>query len=232
MVKTRLQSSSSGFEPRSPLPARPGQGVLLYRPSVLHCLRHVLVEEGMRGLFRGLGPNLVGVAPSRAIYFWAYSTSKARLNSSAPLAGRDTPAVHVLSAATAGCVSSVTTNPIWVVKTRLQLDREVTPTGWAAVIRQIGRERGLRGFYLGLSASLYGTSETVLHFVLYEHLKARLGEWVGREGGGRGQDARHFLGLMACGAVSKTVATCAAYPHGGSITHASCWSLKEKYFFS
>jgi hypothetical protein len=24
----------------------------------------------MSGLFKGLGPNLMGVAPSRAIYFW------------------------------------------------------------------------------------------------------------------------------------------------------------------
>lgn len=27
--------------------------------------RHILETEGVQGLFRGLGPNLVGVAPSR-----------------------------------------------------------------------------------------------------------------------------------------------------------------------
>ena len=27
--------------------------------------RHIIEHEGVRGLFKGLGPNLIGVAPSR-----------------------------------------------------------------------------------------------------------------------------------------------------------------------
>ena len=71
----------------------------------LHCLlffRHIWKHEGPTGLFRGLGPNLIGVAPSRAIYFWSYSTTKKELNSRLPLANRDSPFVHVMSAASAG----------------------------------------------------------------------------------------------------------------------------------
>ena len=60
------------------------------------------MHEGPRGLFRGLGPNLVGVAPSRAIYFWSYSTTKKTLNRRLPKPNRDTPFVHVVSAASAG----------------------------------------------------------------------------------------------------------------------------------
>lgn len=43
--------------------------------------RHIVQNEGPRALFKGLGPNLVGVAPSRAIYFCAYSQTKSALNS-------------------------------------------------------------------------------------------------------------------------------------------------------
>jgi hypothetical protein len=68
----------------------------------LCCDRHIWVHEGPRGLFRGLGPNLVGVAPSRAIYFWSYSTTKKGLNCRLPKPNRDTPFVHVVSAASAG----------------------------------------------------------------------------------------------------------------------------------
>jgi len=64
--------------------------------------RHIVRTEGARGLFRGLGPNLVGVAPSRAIYFFAYSTAKQKINASVPKRNRDTPFVHVVSAACAG----------------------------------------------------------------------------------------------------------------------------------
>lgn len=58
-------------------------------------------REGPRALFKGLGPNLVGVAPSRAIYFCAYSQSKEFLNRSAVLPP-NSAAVHVCSASCAG----------------------------------------------------------------------------------------------------------------------------------
>lgn len=67
----------------------------------------------------GLGPNLVGVAPSRAIYFCTYSQAKVFWNNLLP---PDSPVVHVCSASCAGFMASTCTNPIWFVKTRLQLD--------------------------------------------------------------------------------------------------------------
>ena len=85
--------------------------------------RYIKRTEGIRGLYKGLGPNIVGVAPSRAIYFWAYSTAKKYVNSSLPKRNRDTPLVHVLAAGMAGFTASSLTNPIWLVKTRLQLDK-------------------------------------------------------------------------------------------------------------
>lgn len=48
--------------------------------SILQCLRLIVQTEGSRALFKGLGPNIVGVAPSRAIYFCAYSQTKTFLN--------------------------------------------------------------------------------------------------------------------------------------------------------
>jgi len=223
VVKTRLQSSSSGFE----IAGLPGNQRAA--GSVYQCLRQVLVQEGIAGLFRGLGPNLVGVAPSRAIYFWAYSSCKTSLNRQALFGQRDTPLVHLTSAAAAGCVSSVTTNPIWVVKTRLQLDREQKPTSLGNVIKQISKESGIRGFYLGLTASIYGISETVVHFVVYEHLKKRMSTWLGQRHDQH--DMKHFLGFMACGAASKTGATCLAYPHEVVRTRLREPGLKYRSFW-
>ena len=65
------------------------------------CCRHIVEREGPRALFKGLGPNLVGVAPSRAIYFCAYSQSKEFLNTSGVLPP-NSAAVHVCSASCAG----------------------------------------------------------------------------------------------------------------------------------
>lgn len=41
-------------------------------------------------------------------------------------------------------------------------------------IRRIYKTSGLLGFYKGISASYVGISETVIHFVIYEALKAKL----------------------------------------------------------
>lgn len=66
--------------------------------------RHIVEHEGPRALFRGLGPNLVGVAPSRAIYFCAYSQSKEFFNT---IMSPDTAFVHLCSAGCAGKFSKL-----------------------------------------------------------------------------------------------------------------------------
>jgi len=181
--------------------------------SAWACIKHIRSHEGLRGLFRGLGPNLVGVAPSRAIYFWTYSTTKQNLNSKLPPFHRESPFVHMVSAAAAGFISSCFTNPIWLVKTRLQLNR--SGDGFFAVGRTIYLEqakygwwRGLAGFWKGVTASWYGISETIFHFVIYEHLKETFTDHRKGE-----KSMLDFAVYMLCGATSKTCATCLCYPH-------------------
>eukprot|EP00091_Calanus_sinicus_P018856 TRINITY_DN4457_c0_g1_i3.p1 TRINITY_DN4457_c0_g1~~TRINITY_DN4457_c0_g1_i3.p1 ORF type:complete len:256 (+),score=52.27 TRINITY_DN4457_c0_g1_i3:316-1083(+) len=99
-----LQSKLSAFGDRTSVKIHTGSSQVTYaqtkqtraNPGVWACLMHIWKREGVKGLYRGLGPNLVGVAPSRAIYFWSYSTTKKNLNNSLPKVNRDTPFVHVL----------------------------------------------------------------------------------------------------------------------------------------
>lgn len=87
----------------------------------------------------------------------------------------DSPFSHILSASCAGFVSSTATNPIWFVKTRLQLDHDSnSKMGVRECIKRIYETNGLRGFYKGITASYFGISETVVHFVIYEALKKKL----------------------------------------------------------
>lgn len=59
----------------------PHTSTILYVLYFLTSTRYIVQNEGPRALFKGLGPNLVGVAPSRAIYFCTYSQTKNSLNS-------------------------------------------------------------------------------------------------------------------------------------------------------
>lgn len=48
--------------------------------NVRSIYRYIVETEGSRALFKGLVANVVGVAPSRAIYFCAYSQAKTSLS--------------------------------------------------------------------------------------------------------------------------------------------------------
>uniref|UniRef100_A0A8C8I264 Solute carrier family 25 member 36-A n=1 Tax=Oncorhynchus tshawytscha TaxID=74940 RepID=A0A8C8I264_ONCTS len=185
-------------------------------PGPLHCLKLILEKEGARSLFRGLGPNLVGVAPSRAIYFAAYSSAKERMNG---VFQPDSTQVHMVSAGLAGFTAITATNPIWLIKTRMQLDsrnRGEKPMNAFECLRQVYQTEGLRGFYRGMSASYAGISETVIHFVIYESIKRRILEAKATQHMDEesSKDASDFVGMMLAAATSKTCATSIAYPHG------------------
>ncbi|XP_074102918.1 replication in mitochondria 2 [Cotesia typhae] len=202
------------------LPSPPSQS----SPGLIHCLRYIVKYEGVGALFKGLGPNLVGVAPSRAIYFCTYSQSKSFFNSNLPTAP-DSAMVHVFSAACAGFVACTATNPIWFVKTRLQLDHSHNVENRSTAIdciRKIYRQSGYLGFYKGIVASYVGISETVIHFVIYEAVKSwlikrRVRDSIKnnnpKEENSSSKTSRDFIEFMAAGAFSKTVASCIAYPH-------------------
>ncbi len=118
---------------------------------------------------------LVGIIPTRAIYFWAYSTTKERL---AKQLG-DSPVNHLISAFSAGITSNTLTNPLWMVKSRFQLlgDASLGQRAFANyrdVIRSIWIQEGPPGFFKGLTASYVGCFEGAIHWVVYEQLKARL----------------------------------------------------------
>ncbi|XP_023674291.1 solute carrier family 25 member 36-A-like [Paramormyrops kingsleyae] len=218
VVKTRLQSSSiTLYISEVQLGTVSGAGVARVSPGPLHCLKMILEKEGPRSLFRGLGPNLVGVAPSRAIYFAAYSGAKEKLNA---IFQPESTLVHMMSAGLAGFTAITTTNPIWLIKTRLQLEarnRGERRMSTLDCIRRVYRYDGVRGFYRGMSASYAGISETVIHFVIYESIKRRLLQAKAAahvdEEEETVRDASDFLGMMLAAATSKTCATSIAYPH-------------------
>ena len=134
--------------------------------------RDIYREESSRALFKGLGPTLVGVIPARSINFFTYGNGK-RLIADKFNDGRENSWIHLSAAALAGIVTGTATNPIWVVKTRLQLvqgDKKVLGGSWNC-IKKIMREEGIRGFYKGLSASYLGVTEGIIQWVLYERFK-------------------------------------------------------------
>ncbi|KAK2774000.1 hypothetical protein FQN52_004442 [Onygenales sp. PD_12] len=239
VLKTRLQSDFYQAQLRAlreshPLPQTTSvlslpRSAMLHFTETLQMLRTIHVHEGWRGLFKGLGPNLIGVVPARSINFFAYGNGKRLINEYFGYDPATSPiGVHLSAAAMAGIVTGTATNPIWLVKTRLQLDKSSASNvpgrgrqyknSWDC-IRQTVRHEGIRGLYRGLSASYLGVTESTLQWVLYEQMKRALAEREAR----RLADSKHVSswvddaevwgGKLFAAGFAKFFAATVTYPH-------------------
>lgn len=142
--------------------------------SIVHGLQTIAREEGVKGLYKGLLPNIIRDIPFSALAFSFYSQYQKALSDSP-----DQPNIVVkfLSGVMAGFSATVITHPFDVVKTRLQYahlnkDPSLQYSGTLQGISSIWRSEGLVGFTRGLSIRLIEKSISYgLVWSLYESYK-------------------------------------------------------------
>uniref|UniRef100_A0A7S2W927 Mitochondrial folate transporter/carrier n=1 Tax=Mucochytrium quahogii TaxID=96639 RepID=A0A7S2W927_9STRA len=192
LIKTRFQVDETR-----------GKGSLFNRGAgVLKEAYRVSTESGIRGLYRGLLPSVMGSSASWGIYFMLYESLKRTLE---PNPGqRLTSMQYLLASAAAGAVTTCFTNPIWLVKTRMELQRpgQEPYRGVVDAFSKIVRTEGIAGLYKGIVPALFLVSNGGVQFMVYEELKIYFG---GDSDMGAGQ-------YMLLGAVSKCVASTLTYP--------------------
>ncbi|KAI7864914.1 mitochondrial carrier domain-containing protein [Spinellus fusiger] len=195
VVKTRLQNQGR---------VQPGQ--VAYQ-GTLGTLSRIWCDEGIRGLYRGLGPTIFGYLPTWAIYFTVYDYCK---NTWSNRDGHQEKSwvVHITSAMTAGAASTTLTNPLWVIKTRFMTQTSRTDYQYKNTLDAfvtIARQEGIRGFYKGLGSSLIGISHVAVQFPLYEKLKSILQTDHNSPPGS--------MTILLSSSFSKMAASMATYPH-------------------
>lgn len=72
VIKTRLQAQGS-FRPQNA--GKPVTSRALYH-GLIGTARVIWAEDGLRGMYRGLGPMLLGYLPTWAVYMTVYEASK------------------------------------------------------------------------------------------------------------------------------------------------------------
>lgn len=118
----------------------------------------IVRREGPFGLWRGTGATLAFFGPNSAIWWLTHEHAKASFSSrfdkhvnASPCSAADlepSTSVLVASGALAGGVSTIFTNPLDVVKTRLQTSTSAISV--EAVLRGVLCTVGWRGLYAGL----------------------------------------------------------------------------------
>ena len=158
------------------------------------CIRR---SEGTRALYRGIVPSLVGMFPEAAITYGAYDALKDTYRR--VTRGNDAPGVvpslccGIVAALTGQCVAF----PAEVLSRRLAVGGKDTGNA-LAVARGIFRERGVRGFYVGIgAASARVVPMAFLSFGTYELVR----RWIENTakandaGGEEGKHRRHLSRL-------------------------------------
>ena len=157
VVKIRLQVQGS-------------LGLLKYSGGTSQVLRMIYREEGIRGVFKGLGPAMFTIPLFWGVYWPIYDRLKAHFQDKAD--GTGSHGSHMKCAIIAGAVSDVITNPFWVTRTRIQtlalhpevhLASNISTFGMMKVIYQ---EEGFSAFYRGLGASFLGLGHVAIQFPL------------------------------------------------------------------
>lgn len=226
-------NTSSSYKPiPTPAQQQPQiQTQIKIQRSILSQFRGVVRKEGLLGLYQGLSPALVASTISWGGYFYFYESikhellrkkrtriemreSKLKSKSKIGLDKNDNmeessssiklvPLENFAAACSAGAMLVFITNPIWLVKTRMQLQArqlnsltansmshesknnnnlrpkklKITPyNGILDAMRTIVREEGPMGLYKGFIPALMLVSHGGVQFVCYEFLKGKFGK--------------------------------------------------------
>ena len=141
-------------------------------PNAAAAARDVFVRGGVRGFYRGLSPTLMRLCPHHAVQWTMYESlcAMVRQRNSAE---RVSPGESALIGGTSGALAALVTQPLDVIKTRLQ-----TGVGYKGVVhaaQRIAREEGLRAFGRGLVPRLLNIfPSTAIFYTVFEATKRAL----------------------------------------------------------
>ncbi|PAV90222.1 hypothetical protein WR25_08309 [Diploscapter pachys] len=187
LVKTRMQNQRSGSF----------VGEVMYKNS-LDCFKKVVKFEGLLGLYRGLLPQIVGVAPEKAIKLTMndFMRDKLTKDGKIPLYG------EIIAGGCGGASQVVFTNPLEIVKIRLQVAGEIQ-TGHKVGVFTVLKELGFMGLYKGARACfLRDIPFSAIYFPAYAHAKLATADEDGINSVGSLFASAFIAGVPAAGLVT------------------------------
>ncbi|XP_022638432.1 folate transporter 1, chloroplastic isoform X3 [Vigna radiata var. radiata] len=186
--------------------------------NTAHAVFTIARSEGLRGLYAGFLPGTLGSTISWGLYFFFYDKAKQRYARNGE--GKLSPGLHLASAAEAGGLVCLCTNPVWLVKTRLQLQSPLHQTrpysGLYDAFRTITREEGFSALYRGIVPGLFlQVSHGAIQFTAYEELRKVIIDFKSKRSTFHNDNPDKLLNSLdyaVLGATSKLAAILLTYP--------------------
>lgn len=156
-----------------------------YYRSTAHAVRSIMRGEGLRGIYKGYWATVGSFGPFSALYFAFYEAIKARVLVSTSSEEMGFGRSLVCSAA-AGAAASILTNPLDMVKLRLQVQRASSLSavpgeasldyGYTGLVQGLGkmlRQEGPRAMFRGaLTRVAFHAPTTAITMALFESCKS------------------------------------------------------------
>ncbi|GET87193.1 mitochondrial carrier protein, putative [Leishmania tarentolae] len=177
--------------------------------SLLITARELFSEGLFHAFSRGLGANIMASMPSNAIYLPTYRFLKGELADSR-VSESVRPMICAFGAVTA---TNITLSPLFVIRTRVQVDDRLTIH---QVFSEVMRRDGIRGLYRGTVTNIAGRFvEEGCFWTVYELLKRVTHEGSFGERGFWWSSAA----MVSLTMIAKLVAVGIAYPYNVVMNH-------------
>jgi len=168
LAKTRIQDQRTFSKTGGDV------GKRLYK-NVFHCVYVVGRTEGLRGLYKGLGINLLLVNPEKAIKLAVNDQCRQHLGAKN---GSMLPIKYeALAGGFAGMCQIVITTPMEFLKIQMQVsgrNAEAAQTSALKVAFSLMREKGIGGIYRGFGATfLRDVPFSIVYFPLFSFLNSQ-----------------------------------------------------------
>lgn len=188
-----------------------------YNNGIVNSFMTIIREEGVRGLYKGNGANCARVVPVYAIKFSLNDKFKAMITEHR--ARELSPGAivqlgfweRIAAGSMAGLFQIVTTYPLDLIRTRLQLAENagVKYKGIVDCAASTFKTEGVRGLYKGMMPSmLAGVPYVGLQMTFYDQLKNNLGHLFPQ----RPDGTHSVLTMLVCGSVAGLTAQTLTFP--------------------
>ncbi|KAF8859644.1 mitochondrial carrier [Acephala macrosclerotiorum] len=232
VIKTRLQIQREA--------ATLGNGFGILRSLIAN-------DRPIQSLYRGLTPNLVGNASSWALFFYFKSLVEKQLvllhergtsrAGHTPTAQESrnilTPVDYFIASGVSGTVITLSTNPIWVLKTRMLSSDKGSEGAYENMwhgAKQVLKTEGLGGFYKGAGISLLGNSHGAVQFAVYEPLKNIWRKYLAKDQPlGQKEEKLGNTATLVISGSAKVVAGTVTYPYQVLRSRLQTYHSEERF---